>query len=62
MTVIGAIVGSFAFTNWVILRMPYARHLLSDGRGSHFESLLTRKSAHAAAVSFPLKSYDVIRR
>jgi len=26
-TVIGAIVGSFAFTNWVILRLPYARRI-----------------------------------
>jgi hypothetical protein len=26
-TVIGAILGSFAFTNWVILRLPYARRV-----------------------------------
>ncbi|MGA7323315.1 MAG: acyltransferase family protein [Rhodomicrobium sp.] len=26
-TVIGAILGSFAFTNWVILRVPYARRI-----------------------------------
>ena len=26
-TVIGAIVGSFAFTNFVILRLPYARRI-----------------------------------
>ena len=28
-TVVGAIVGSFAFTNWFILRLPYARWVLS---------------------------------
>jgi hypothetical protein len=27
MTVAGAIVASFAFTNWVILRLPYARRV-----------------------------------
>ena len=27
MTVVGAIVGSFAFTNWVILRLPHARRV-----------------------------------
>ena len=27
MTVVGAIVASFAFTNWVILRLPYARRV-----------------------------------
>jgi len=26
-TVIGAILASFAFTNWVILRLPYARRI-----------------------------------
>ena len=26
-TVIGAIVGSFAFTNWFILRLPYAKRV-----------------------------------
>ena len=27
MTVVGAIVASFALTNWVILRLPYARRV-----------------------------------
>jgi glucans biosynthesis protein C len=26
-TVIGAIVGSFAFTNWIVLRLPFSRHV-----------------------------------
>jgi glucans biosynthesis protein C len=26
-TVVGAVIGSFAFTNWVILRLPYARRI-----------------------------------
>jgi hypothetical protein len=26
-TVIGAIVGSFLFTNWVVLRLPYAKRV-----------------------------------
>jgi glucans biosynthesis protein C len=28
MTIAGAVVGSFAFTNWVVLRLPYARRVL----------------------------------
>jgi len=27
MTIAGAVVGSFAFTNWVVLRLPYARRV-----------------------------------
>jgi hypothetical protein len=27
-TVIGAIFGSFAFTNWVVMRLPLARRIL----------------------------------